>query len=291
MCCATKNFLINVIVWLIAILGITPVSQDWVVDIEEWLGYAPSNNHPVIQYYSEDDLSLYATIQAPQGWDDGTSFPAVLTFHQTGSESPLAFRLSEHLAERGYVSISFGYPAPPTDGSTDGLDRFAQAAMHWTYENSDSLGINPLLIALWGRGDHDNAPAQLALQLLTEDQSQDPIARPSVLFLISSRQFLESEMADEGTKATDDSLPIFDIQSGLPSTILLVSDDATSEQQAFAAQFQDKLGEMGNDCEIVVYEGGMLARSSEDSLEGEFEAVATAMHEVLRSISFWNEEE
>jgi hypothetical protein len=66
------------------------------------------------------------------------------------------------------------------------------------------------------------------------------LVQPSVLILISSRQFLESEMANEGADPADDALPIYGIQSGLPSTILLVSDDATSEQQAFAEQFQAK---------------------------------------------------
>ncbi len=292
MCCANKTFLVNFVLWLIALLGLAPMAEDWAIKFEDWTGVSLINRQPVvIQYYSEDDFSLHATIQAPRDWDDEANFPAVLTFHQTNNESQLAVGLSELLAEYGYVSILFEYPAIVSDVSADTLDRIAQAALRWTHENIEVLGINPSRIALWGRGDHDNMPSPLALHALTGDESEDAVSltQPSVLFLISSRRLLEFEAADEEADHVGTALLLDDIQSGLPSTVLLVSDDATTEQLASAEQLLGKMTEMGNDCEIVVYEGSVVTRASEHPLEGEFEALATAMHEILRSIGFGNQ--
>lgn len=72
MCCANKTFLVNFVLWLIALLGLAPVTEDWAIKIEDWTGVSLINRPSVVvEYHSEGDLSLHATIQAPRDWNDG----------------------------------------------------------------------------------------------------------------------------------------------------------------------------------------------------------------------------
>jgi len=293
-CCATKNFLVNIIVWFIALLGLAPVSEDLISKFEAWVDPSFINKAPIVsEYYVEDDRVLSAYVYHPENWDEAAIWPAMITFHCTDNELRIADALSERLAERGYVSISFEYPVLASVVSADILDSAAQAAMRWTYENTAALGVNPLKIALWGRGDLDSVPARLALHALTVDESEDviPLADPSALVLISSRCLLEFDMAGEDSDHAGAALLLEDIESGLPPTVLLVSDSATSEQLVSVDRFLTQMIEVGNSCEIGYYEGGKGAKTSQEMPQDEFEALAAAMHATLHSTGFWNEKE
>ena len=39
MCCATKASLVNVILWLLTLVGLAPVTTGWVDTFEQWIGY------------------------------------------------------------------------------------------------------------------------------------------------------------------------------------------------------------------------------------------------------------
>ena len=158
LCCATKAGLLNVILWVLAMIGLAPVTGGWVDTIEQWIGYDQAANPAVYTYKTVETLDLHAYVFEPERPADGSILPAVVSFHnadESRADLDYIMTLSRNLSDSGYVAITF---ESRLDGgilsSSASLGDIDQAA-NWLGMKSEEMGVDPAqitVIALLGQG-------------------------------------------------------------------------------------------------------------------------------------------
>jgi hypothetical protein len=157
MCCATKNALISVILWLLALIGLSPVTPGWVDSLEQWIDYDQAIRPAIYAYGSTESQDLRAFVFDASEEGDEHLQPAVVTaFRTTSSQSEISdlYGVCSDLAELGYVAIAFEMPAEQESVSVSDQDTNAQLVTAWLVKSADDLGVDifrTVLIAMEGQ--------------------------------------------------------------------------------------------------------------------------------------------
>ena len=145
MCCATKNALFSVILWLLTLIGLAPVTTGWVDTFEQWIEYEQAFQPAIHVYASTELLDSRAFVFATDEVDRAHPQPAAVTaFCSSTSESiPNAvLGICSDLARMGYIAIAFEIRSDHENGVGQGEDSDMLLAVTWLVENADDLGVD-----------------------------------------------------------------------------------------------------------------------------------------------------
>jgi hypothetical protein len=193
MCCATKNALFSVILWLLTLIGIAPVTTDWVDTVEQWIGYEQALQPAIHIYASAEAIDLRSFVFATGEVDAAHPQPAVVTaFRANPSQSMPSAVLSicSDLARMGYVAIAFEMPPDHEDGFGLDEDSDPLLAAVWLAEHSDDLGVDlshTTAIAIFGQ-------PVLGLQLDWDLNSQENAVEHEVILIPEGAERFPSEL-------------------------------------------------------------------------------------------------
>ncbi|MCP4902066.1 MAG: alpha/beta hydrolase [bacterium] len=212
-------------------------------------------------YASPDGVDLKAYVYAPSEKDSRESKPAVVIFHGGGwtiGSAEWGFSLAEHFANLGLVGISAQYrlsdqrSVTPLEAIED-----AQAVIRWIRSNADTLGIDPNRIAAYGW----SAGAHLATcaAIFGDSKPGEVSGAPNVLLLkspavaVGTSEWVQELLGDRA-KAKEIS-PDLLVRKGLPSTFIVQGRTDTVTPTPGVERFCDRMQEVGNSCELHIYEG------------------------------------
>lgn len=235
---------------LLAVLALCPAAQA-----------APEEKEPVEHVYAEPggrQLKAYVFSPEPR---EGARGGAIVLFHGGGwvaGEPQWAFSRARHFAKLGIVAVAAQYrlsdqkSITPVEAMGD-----ARAAIRWM-RVSDSLRIDPNRIAAygWSAGAHLAASAAV---FDPESAKEKTSASPNALILVSPAVSLASDTHLK--RLLGDRAPVSDIspdehvRKGLPPTLILQGDVDTVTPLSGVKQFCDRMRDVGNACELQVYEG------------------------------------
>jgi hypothetical protein len=300
MCCAFKSTLLNVVLWVLTLIGLAPLTGGWVASIEDWIGYTADDQAIIVTYKTVEDLDLWATIfKPPQQAESGTC-PAIVFYHSnsmSSTENEARIELCKDFARLGYVSISFDY-RPVTDTSTlDNSIQDAHDAIVWARENAADLGIDATHIAVMAYSVESFRTTKSAFleELNLEDSEADVNFKPDALLVCP----LLLELSTDTTMPAGFAIPeeayldLAQIREKLPPTLLVISEDTAPQEVDAAATFIKKTLDCGNVCELQIVETLDLSEESDEieqaaSARQETDiAVGEAIHAFLKSIGFW----
>jgi acetyl esterase len=198
--------------------------------------------------------------------------PAIAFFHGGGwvHGSPGEFHgACERYARRGYVALSFAYRLSITaDGTTPHPDitpvestKDARSAMRWIRANAASLGVDPDRVVAAGQ----SAGGQLALCTAiangvdeeTDDLSVSP--EPAAIVLYASCvntviPWVDWHLGDRRDEIWSIS-PYHLARPGMPPVIHFHGEADCVVLPYQVRHFAARMGELGNACEVVWYEG------------------------------------
>ncbi|MEY3031980.1 MAG: hypothetical protein RLZZ622_455 [Planctomycetota bacterium] len=232
----------------------------------------PGSRVETYRRVGEADLRLW--IFEPEGHQSADRRPAIIFFFGGGwrAGTPGQFLPQcRHLAARGMVAIAADYrvlsrqEAAPQDCLTD-----AKAAVRWVRANAERLGVDPQRIAVGG----GSAGGHLAAAVATvpgfeEGEQLQASSRPDALVLFNPATVLAAVASHpdlipaEKLEAIKDRAggrpeaisPYHHLQEGLPPTIIFHGTDDEAVPFATAELFTAKMHELGNCCELKVFEG------------------------------------
>ena len=240
-----------------------------------------------IVYKSVDGVSLKADLFYLAGDGDGKTHPAIAFFHGGGwsSGSPSEFHEAcVRYARKGFISFSFHYRlSMKEDGSVPHPDitpvecvKDARSAMRWIRENAIEFHINPQKIVACGQ----SAGGQLALSTaLIEDVNEatdnlDVSPVPNALVLYSATANTMEAWADRLLGERREEIwsisPYHNLKSGLPPTIAFHGEEDGMVPFWTVRFFERKAIELGNDYELVPYEGRKHYLGDGDSQYGRY---------------------
>ena len=145
MCCATKTYLVNLIVWLLTLIGLSPVVPSWIDSIEKWNGYGRDPHPAIYTYASEEAMDHRVFFFTPDGITDTTGLPTIVTAFRSGASQSAAravLGVCSDLARMGYGALAF--EAPFEDDESFGLDWGLDwlLAVAWLAEHAAALGVD-----------------------------------------------------------------------------------------------------------------------------------------------------
>ena len=218
---------------------------------------------PVRELYKEvGGYDLYLHIFYPQGHDPKTDRrPALIFFFGGGwvGGSPAQFYPQcQHLAKRGMVAISAEYrikskhKTSPFECVKDG-----KSALRWVRANSIELGVDPRRIGAGG----GSAGGHVAAAVATVSGFNDPQDDLSVSSMPNAL-VLFNPVYDNGPEGFGygkvgarfkEFSPIHNLKKGMAPTIVFLGDKDTLIPLTTAKKFRDRMNELGNRSELVIY--------------------------------------
>jgi hypothetical protein len=193
MCCSTKMALLNVILWLISLIGLAPAATGWIDSFERWTGYEQALQPVTHIYASTESQDLRVFVFSTGEAEDTHTQPAVVTAFRPSdsqSEPEAVFAICSDLAQIGYTAIAFETPSEQEDDFEQDESSDALLATAWLVENADGLGVDlsrtvPLAIS--------DQPL-LGLQLIWDLMSREGGVEHEVIVLPEGVKCLPSEL-------------------------------------------------------------------------------------------------
>ncbi|WP_425398870.1 alpha/beta hydrolase [Aeoliella sp.] len=229
-----------------------------------------------VVYKKVGDRELELILSEPTAKSDEPR-PAIVYIHgggwSGGSHKSFADRLKRYVP-RGIVFAQVEYRLigrKPNDPPVPCIED-AKSAMRWVRSHADELNIDPDKILATGSsaGGHLSAAVTLleGVDAAEDDLDVSPKANALVLFC---------PVLDNGPKDGyghercgpnwKDYSPAHHVTEGLPPTLILAGRDDPTAKLAAMERFTEAMQEAGNDCELLVLEGGHGFMRSKDHPE------------------------
>jgi len=240
-----------------------------------------------IVYKTIDGISLKADLFYLEGDQDVKTHPAIAFFHGGGwsSGSPSEFHEAcIRYAKKGFITFSFHYRLSVTaDGTIPHPDitpvecvKDARSAMRWIRENADDFHINPNKIVACGQsaGGHLALCTALIDNVNEATDNPDVSPVPNAIVLYSATANLMEAWADRLLGERREEIwsisPYHNLKPGLPPTIAFHGEEDGMVPFWTVRFFEMKTTELGNDYELVPYEGRKHYLGDGDSQYGRY---------------------
>ncbi|CAA6692771.1 MULTISPECIES: alpha/beta fold hydrolase [unclassified Lentimonas] len=209
---------------------------------------------------AEGELSLY--VFKPEGWSPDNQSAALVAFHgggwASGDERAFYWQAS-YLASRGMVVICPNYRIKNTHGTTPLESTYdAMQAMQYVRAHADELGIDPDRIAAAGgsAGGHLAAATATVRGYESKEASLVGVSpRPNALLLFNP--VLDTGPLGFGHWYIKPDWmvisPIDQMHGEQPATIIFNGDRDTTTSAERSLAYAEKMHELGNPCEVVLY--------------------------------------
>jgi len=209
---------------------------------------------------AEGELLLY--VFKPEGWSASDQRAALVAFHGGGwaSGDVRAFYWqANYLASRGMVVICPNYRIKNTHGTSPLESTYdAMQALQYVRAHADELGIDPDRIAAAGgsAGGHLAAATATVRGYESKDASLAGVSpRPNALVLFNP--VLDTGPLGFGHKNIKPDWrvisPIDQMQGEQPPTIIFNGDRDTTTSAERCLAYAEKMHQLGNHCEVVLY--------------------------------------
>jgi len=272
MCCALKTTLVNVVLWVLALIGLSPVTPGWVASVEEWIGYTDVTDPAIVIYKTAADLELSAAVFNPTTQLKIEKHPTVVLFRDndlTRSDDTLAFELCKTFASLGYVSLCFEHRPASDCPLLEEPVQDVHDAFHWIEEHATDLAVDLARIAVLGQ----SREAFVTTRAILLQKIPENTAVAASALLLHNPQLPFS--SDEGT------LPfIAPSVQDLPE-ILVVTDDVPSNVVGDAERFVSEMCRIAGACDPPIFKRESSSQGQQAGTE-----LAAIMYNYLSSIGF-----
>ena len=213
-----------------------------------------------IEYKVTPQSKLFLHTFKPANWKPEDRRPAVIFFFGGGWEvgSPKHFyRQCKHFTKLGLVTFSAEYRIKSKHNTTpfDAVED-AKSAMIFLRQNYSKLGINPdQIIASGGSAGGHLALSTAAIDGFIESPSDKKLAEPNALVLFNPALDLTKLTKNKERFNGKENLisPFQHIHKNMPPTLILVGDNDKITPHTVAEDFQKKMKEYDNTCELKIY--------------------------------------
>ncbi|NNE92171.1 MAG: alpha/beta hydrolase fold domain-containing protein [Verrucomicrobiales bacterium] len=222
-----------------------------------------------VVYKRVGDRSLHLHIFDPaeRGAKVSAPTPVFLIIHGggwTGGEPRKFYPIADHFARRGMMGISLEYRLlrKADDAATTVFDcvRDGRSAVRFLRENAADLGIDSDKIVVAGGSAGGHVAVGTALFDLDEPAQADSQTSPVPNALVLLNPVIDTSENGYGKAKIGDRWkelsPVDHVKPGLPPTILFHSTDDKVTPYGGAKRFAERSRAVGNDCELITYEGG-----------------------------------
>jgi len=191
------------------------------------------------------------------------SRPAIVFFFGggwVGGKPSQFYPQCEHLAKRGMVAISAEYRVKSRHQVTPfGCVEDGKSALRWVRAHAKKLGIDPKRIAAGGgsAGGHVAAAVATVPGLDAEGDDLSVSCLPDALVLFNPVYdngpggFGHAKLKDRYPEIS----PMHNLKQGMPPTIVFLWDQDSLIPVSTAEKFRDRMRELGNRSELLVYPG------------------------------------
>lgn len=212
-----------------------------------------------INYREVNGIQLPMSVYKPKEWKPGDKRTTVIFFFGGGwvGGSREQFKdQCEFLSEKGVVGLTPEYRVSSRH-KTNGMDAVAdaKAAVLWTKEHADELGIDPekIVVAGGSAGGHLAACTVMLREAEIDPQEIYKIPRAMILFNPALDVTKKVSIFGEEDVARRYS-PIHQVIAGLPPTAVFHGTADQVVPYATAQSFGEKMKASGNRCELFSYE-------------------------------------
>jgi acetyl esterase len=191
------------------------------------------------------------------------SRPAIVFFFGggwVGGKPSQFYPQCEHLAKRGMVAISAEYRVKSRHQVTPfGCVEDGKSALRWVRTHAKKLGVDPKRIAAGGgsAGGHVAAAVATVPGLDAEGDDLSVSCLPDALVLFNPVYdngpggFGHAKLKDRYHEIS----PMHNLKQGMPPTIVFLGDQDSLIPVSTAEKFRDRMRELGNRSELLVYPG------------------------------------
>lgn len=208
------------------------------------------------------DVKLELLVHTPAGIAPKDGFPAVVFFFGGGwanGDIEQFTPQAEHFSERGMVAIRADYrvrsryKVSPFECMADG-----RSALRWVRAHAKELSIDPNRIAAAGGSAGGHVAASTAVFSAQRDATDDRVsARPDALVLFNP--VVDTTATGYGAERLKDraadASPLHNLAAGMPPTIIFHGSVDTTTPLSNVQAFQKRMKELGDRCELVVFDG------------------------------------
>ncbi|MDD4872940.1 MAG: alpha/beta hydrolase [Kiritimatiellae bacterium] len=218
-----------------------------------------------IVYKKVGERELHLNVFEPAGHKASDKRPCFLTIHGggwTGMSPRRQYPFSAHFAERGMVGISIEYRLVQQDSGSTVFDcvKDGRSAMRYVRAHAAELGVNPQKIVVNGGSAGGHLAAGTALfdgvDEAGEDTSVSCLPNAMVLYFpvidTSKEGYGNAKIGEHWQEIS----PLHRVKVGAPPTIIFHGTGDTVTPFKGAQAFHDAMLKAGNQCELVVNDGG-----------------------------------
>ncbi len=242
-------------------MGTTASLYGWGID-EMAAKLTPSR---VLVYKKVGERELHLNIFDPKDFKTSDKRPCFLSIHGGGwtGMSPLRqYPYAAHFAELGMVGISVEYRLVTKDSGTTVFDcvKDARSALRYVRAHAAELGIDPQKVVANGGSAGGHLAAGTALFDGIDDPGDDLSVScvPNALILYSP--VIDTSKEGYGNKLCgarwQEISPLHRVKSGVPPTIVFHGTKDSATPFKGAKSFYEAMQQAGNQCELVIEEGG-----------------------------------
>lgn len=218
----------------------------------------------VYKKIGERELRLH--IFEPQGWkptDRRAAFVAVHGGGWTSGEARRMYVYADHYARLGLVGVSVEYRLVTQAKTTSPVDcaKDGRSAVRYLKTHAEELGIDPEKIVVAGGSAGGHVAAGTALFDGIDDSQDDRDVSPSPAALVLYYPVIDTSSSGYGNVKCGDRWreisPLHRVRNGAPPTIVFHGTGDTVTPFVGAKAFDNAMEVSGNECELVVHDGGV----------------------------------
>lgn len=217
-------------------------------------------------YKHVDGRDLELHVFEPDGHSSDDRRSAFVIFHGggwAGGSPRRTYPFAEHFRQLGMVSISVEYRLLRKTSDTTVFDcvKDGRSAIRFLRQHADEFGIHPARIAVAGCSAGGHVAAGTALFAEVNEDSDDLQVSPVPNALILYYPVIDTSPEGYGKKKIGKHWqklsPLHHVRRNLPPTILFHGTADTVTPYAGARNFQARMSDAGNNCELVAHPGGV----------------------------------